>query len=137
MRAVHQAEGLKQYDPFQDPEADEWLGLDDDERIRLVLEWHQKNKVKLPNEQLHALFHVIVENQIAEGVSEVLEAYERIQSEGLDRHDAIHALASVLSGELWKAGTGRSPKGDLTKEYFRGLKELTAVGWLTGANNEE
>jgi hypothetical protein len=47
----------------------------------------------------HAANHVIVENQLAMGDATVVPAtLARLMQEGLDRHDAIHAIGSVLVG---------------------------------------
>jgi len=48
---------------------------------------------------MHGVAHVIVENQIAAGDSTVEPVtLARLMREGLDRHDAIHAIGSVLMG---------------------------------------
>lgn len=47
------------------------------------------------------LIHVVVENQIALGDEiPVRRAVQRLMSEGLDRHDSIHAVGSVLIGHI-------------------------------------
>jgi hypothetical protein len=56
-----------QYDPLEAPEPEEWLAIDEAERIQLAQDYHRHARVRLPNEKLHAVFHVIVENQIALG----------------------------------------------------------------------
>jgi hypothetical protein len=51
--------------------------------------------------KLHGLAHVMVENQIALGdppVPAIREALVRLMGEGLDRHDALHAVGSVVMG---------------------------------------
>jgi hypothetical protein len=56
---------MKRYDPLKPPDPEEWLVLDETERINLVREHHRRARVRLPNAQIHALIHVIVENQSA------------------------------------------------------------------------
>jgi len=56
-----------QYDPLEAPEPEEWLAIDEAERIDVVKDYHRRARVRLPNEKLHAVFHVVVENQIALG----------------------------------------------------------------------
>ena len=56
-----------QYDPLEAPEPEEWLAIDEAERIHLAQDYHRRTRVRLPNEKLHAVFHVVVENQIALG----------------------------------------------------------------------
>ena len=57
---------MDKYDPLVAPDPDEWLSLDEQERIILVGDYHDEVGVEVPNEELHAVVHVIVENQIAE-----------------------------------------------------------------------
>jgi hypothetical protein len=42
------------------------------------------------------VFHVIVENQAAQGLeTPVRRTLARLQAEGLSRHDAVHAVGSI------------------------------------------
>jgi len=63
-------------------------------------------------------------------------------SEGLDRHEAVHAIGSVLAGHLndlmheIKSGgdrVGMMSDQDPNKDYFAELEALTAEGWLRSA----
>jgi hypothetical protein len=83
---------VKRYDPQQAPDPEVWLALDEDERFELALRHHRRARVRLPNARLHAMFHVVIENQVALGHEIVRQTLERLQAEGLDRHDAIHAV---------------------------------------------
>jgi|SRR5205809_13448 len=86
------------YDPLEAPEPEEWLAIDEAKRIQLARDYHRRARVRLPNEKLHAVFHVVVENQIALGDEiPVQSTLQRLMAEGLDRHEAIHAIASVLA----------------------------------------
>jgi len=95
-----------------------------------VREYHRRTKVKLPNLSLHALIHVIVENQIATGdaipVSGILE---RLVAEGLDRHDALHAIGSVLAKHVDSILSGAVSEGAVNSQYFQELRHLSASGW--------
>ena len=87
----------RSYDPLNAPDPDDWQSMDEDERMMLVMEYHREAGVELPNEQVHAVVHVVVENQIALGDEMSAQAtLERLMREGLDRHEAIHAVGSVL-----------------------------------------
>jgi hypothetical protein len=67
----------------------------------LVVDYHRRTRVKLPNQRLHAAIHVAVENQIAMGDElPVHGVLDRLQAEGLDRHDAIHAIGSALAEHM-------------------------------------
>jgi hypothetical protein len=92
----------KKYDPDKTPDLDEWRGTGEAERIEMVRRYHRKAGIELPNEQIHAAIHVIVENQIAEGDRiPVRETLVRLMSEGLDRHDALHAIDNSDRSDLW------------------------------------
>ena len=121
---------MRQYDPQIAPIPEDWLALDEDERISLVKAWHLKARVKLPNANVHAVFHVMVENKLAQRETRVQEALTRLQREGLDRHDAIHAIASVLAEHVHAImATGR-PDENHNAAYYRRIEELTAESWL-------
>jgi hypothetical protein len=44
-----------------------WLELDETERIDAVMDYHRRAKVVPANLKLHAMTHVVVENQVARG----------------------------------------------------------------------
>ncbi|APF16869.1 hypothetical protein Calab_0840 [Caldithrix abyssi DSM 13497] len=118
-----------EYNPLVAPHPEEWLELDEMERNTLVREYHERAGVKLPDQTMHATFHVIVENQLAEGLPDVVEALERLQNEGLDRHEAIHAIGSVLLEHIWK--TVHAPdEFTETESYLKALRKLTKKSWL-------
>ncbi len=123
---------MEQYDPLQTPDPAEWQALDEQERIDLILEYHQNQNVELPNEILHAASHAIIENQLALDVEPVGETLNRLMNEGLDRHEAIHAIGSVLAGNIFNFMQGNTGSGDINQEYANRLKKLTAKGWREG-----
>src|SRR5688500_16405930 len=85
------------YDPDKPPNPSEWLAIGEHERIRLAQNFHMAARIKVTDPKAHALYHAIVENQIAQGYGPSCRAVKRLQSEGLSRHDAIHAIASVVA----------------------------------------
>jgi Domain of unknown function (DUF1841) len=118
------------YDPHRQPDPDAWLALDESERIEAVKEYHRRARVRLPNENLHATTHVIVENQVALGESyPVQSVLVRLMQEGLDRHDAIHAIGLVLAERLFDALKEGGEAVDLNAEYLEKLNRLTAESW--------
>ena len=121
---------METYDPETAPEVAEWLDLEEEERIDLVASYHRREKVKLPKLQVHAALHAVVENQIAEELQTVRETVARLQAEGLSRHDAIHAVASVLVGRLQDLLREGAPAQFEVEAYFQDLRSLTAQGWL-------
>jgi hypothetical protein len=121
---------VERYDPMQTPNPEEWLLLDEDERALLVGEYHRRHRLRAPGSKLHAMFHAIVETQIAlepDGV--VARTLARLQREGLDRHEALHAVGSVLVDHVH--GAIRNPDRDrnVGEEYLKSLETLTAESW--------
>jgi hypothetical protein len=111
----------------------DWLQLDEGERIELVSSYHRREKIRLPSAQLHAVIHVIVENQLALGEAVVIETLARLQREGLNRHDALHAIGSVLAGDLYELMQDSSEAtADVQSRYLERLQKLTAEDWLNG-----
>ena len=108
------------------------MALDEDERIRLVEEYRRNVKMELPDPRVHATFHVIVENQIAEGLDPVVRTLQRLIREGLDRHDAIRAIGCVLTDQLQDVLSGAMTKSENEPRYFARVEKLTAERWLSG-----
>jgi hypothetical protein len=75
---------------------------------------------------VHATFHVVVESQIAEGELRVSRAMERLTAEGLDRHEALHAVASVLAQHLHRIATAAATHSISNEDYFAEVEQLTA-----------
>ena len=122
---------MKRYDPLRAPDLEQWQSLDEDEKIALVQDFHRRARIRLPNETTHAIAHVVVENQIALGdETPVRRTIQRLMSEGLDRHDAIHAVVSVLVGHMNNMIRSPNPGVDPNAVYFAALERLTAKDWL-------
>lgn len=113
------------YDPMIAPDPEEWLALDEGERIQFVEQYHQHKKIRVPNVRAHAAFHAIVETQTAMGdESPVACKLQALLDEGLDRHEAIHAIGSVLADMMFKLTHGEI-KGDPNLWYADALAKLT------------
>lgn len=122
------------YDPDREPDAKAWLALDEAERIDAALAYHQRARVKVPNLQVHAIIHAVVENQVALGGDyPVAGKLRQLMGEGLDRHDAIHAIGSVLAGHLLAVLQDRATGEGINEPYLRDLAKLTAKKWLSSA----
>lgn len=80
--------------PSIEPEASAWLDIDEAERMDLVLNSSGDEEEELPDEgkALHALMHLVVENQIAMDVNLVRQTVAKLMHQGLARHEAIHAV---------------------------------------------
>jgi hypothetical protein len=123
---------VRSYDPELPPNPEEWLALDEQERIQLAEAHHLAAHVKLPNTKVHAVFHVIVENQIAERLEPVVRAMGRLMSEGLSRHDALHAIGSVLAEHLHESAKSNAQDTPSTAQarYNAAVERLSAKAWL-------
>jgi hypothetical protein len=122
---------MQEYTPLVDPDPQWWLALDEDERIAAVLEYHRETGVEVPDEDTHALLHVVVENQVAMGKASPTEAVlRRLIDEDLDRHDAIHAIACILANHMFEMLHGDNALSN--DEYYAALEQLTAEKWLRG-----
>lgn len=119
---------MKRYDPQHAPDPAEWLALDEQERIVLIGRFHRKTGERAPSQRMHAVIHSVVENQLAEAVEPVRAALVRLMAEGLDRHQAIHAIGSVLAEHLFEALRGSGTES-LGEAYHAALRELTAKTW--------
>lgn len=122
---------MTRYDPDFAPDPTSWLALDEQERIERVETHHRAARIKLPNAKVHAVFHAIVENQIAEGLESVVRAMARLQHEGLSRHDALHAIASVSAGQIFEAMKSKHQDAADTAQarYDAAVERLTAKSW--------
>jgi hypothetical protein len=79
----------------------------------------------------HAALHDVIENQIAMGDAlPVLRKLRSLMASGLDRHEAIHAIAWVLANHIHGIATGANLGVDSNEAYFAELKRLTARRWL-------
>jgi hypothetical protein len=119
-----------QYDAIEQPDPEIWLELDETERADLVIDYHRRIGVQLETPELHAMAHVVVENQVALGeVTPVPETLDRLMDEGLDRHEAIHAIGSILMEIVFDAVHKPDDGSDINANYYRELALLTAADW--------
>lgn len=118
------------YNPDVGPAPAVWVGMDEQERIQAVTDYHRRHRISVPNLTLHATLHVIVENQIAlDDQTPALATLNRLVSQGLDRHDAIHAIAFVLSEFMVDVAAGDRLGSEGVEAYNRKLAQLTADWW--------
>lgn len=115
------------YDAIDGPAAEVWLQAEESERIDAVLRYHERTGVAAGNLRGHAIVHSMVETQLARGLEGATAAVERLQDEGLDRHEAVHAIGSVLSKLLYEAASGDGTFD--SGAYADALQALTAAVW--------
>lgn len=123
---------MNRYDPSQTPEIEAWLELDEQERILLVERYHRHARIKLPKLKMHAVIYVIVENQLALGEDPVVRALARLMQEGLSRHDAVHAIGSVLAEHMYSVMRAEASAIPSAAEYLAAVEQLTAAKWRDG-----
>jgi hypothetical protein len=71
-------------------------------------EVHRGREVMSP--ALHIAMHEIVTNQLwADDPPEMWQAAGRVSSAGYERHDVLHMLCSVVSGQVWEATANNAP----------------------------
>ncbi len=123
---------MPRYDPELAPNAREWLALGELDRIDLVEEHHRIAGIELPDVRFHSVIHVVVENQVAEGHDPVIRAMRRLTSAGLSRHDAVHAIGSVLAEYLFDLLKNKVPGADVMDVYDAAIERLTVESWHNG-----
>jgi hypothetical protein len=132
------ANRMESYDPDKPIDAEKWMALDEGVREYLVEQYHRTKRIKMPNVRMHAMFHVVVENQVALGDEiPAQKTLARLMREGLNRHDAVHAIGSVVASHIFHLLKKDRPMAkDSNADYYRQLEELSAEGWLTGWDGE-
>jgi hypothetical protein len=123
---------MHHYDPEIAPDSREWLELDESERVLLVEEYHRDARISLPRRprRLHATIHTIVENQLAlEDQTIVRATLLRLMAAGLTRHDAIHAVGSVLTEHIYDLLHAQSLPAEGHAPYYAALQQLTVEKW--------
>jgi hypothetical protein len=124
---------MGRYDPEEAPIPNDWLALDEGERIYMVEQFHRHAGVRVPDLLAHATFHVIVENQLAlPDQAVVRDTLQRLLREGLSRHDAVHAIASVLVVRVHALSQPAASAVDAEATYHANLRRLTAERWRSG-----
>lgn len=124
--AIESATGMR-YDPEVAPDPSGWRKLDEGEQIMLAEAYHRHAGIEVPNLAAHAIVHVIVENQVATGdASPARRVIDRLIGEGLDRHDAVHAVGSVLMAHLNETLRAGAPNNEA---YDEAVERLTAESW--------
>ena len=123
------------YDPAVAPDAVEWLDLDEEDRLQLVETYHRRVGFVLPDPKTHATLHTVVENEIAaQEPPAVGQALARLVAEGLDRHQAIHAIAWVLTDQICRAATEHAEFS--AGDYLAALENLSEGQWRAATEGD-
>jgi hypothetical protein len=124
------------YDPDHGPDVAAWLAADEPERIAAVERFHRPLGMAPPQARLHAAIHVVVETQLVLPEPDVVAALERLQEQGLTRHDAIHAIGTIVSDvifEALRASSTSEPAERYGAPYLERVRQLNADDWLATA----
>lgn len=122
------------YNPLIEPNKDEWLKSSEYDRIDAVREFHENSDDEFEADgalSIHSTLHVIVENQLAMEVELIPETIEKLTRQGLDRHEAIHAIGAIISEDLFYIMRGEKTEFS-PKQYRRKLEKITAKRWRKG-----
>lgn len=98
--------------------------------MNLVERYHRREGGFGESLALHTVFHTVVESQLAEKHAPVKAAYLRLRKGGLNRHEAIHAIGSVLAEHVWGIVNEKHKLlPDPNDAYFAALDDLTIESW--------
>jgi len=118
------------YDPRYAPDPEAWLAAPESVRLEAVLQYHLPEKSKIESVRTHASIHTAVENQIAMGDElPTRDTIARLMRQGLDRHEAIHAVGSIVAGQIYRLLNGGETPEKVNADYAAQLERLTPEFW--------
>ena len=104
------------------------------QRVQKYHELSSKPGDEPPNLQRHVGMHVLVEQQVArDEPPEAAQALARLRRDGMNRHDAVHAIGFILTEHMKRAMESRMPVDE--SAYGRELSQLTLKSWLQTAQS--
>ena len=126
---------MNTYNPLIEPNKDEWLESSEYDRIDAVREFHENSNDDEFEEDdalsIHCTLHVIVENQLAMSVELIPETIAKLTRQGLDRHEAIHAIGAIICEDIFYIVQGKKTEFS-PKQYRKRLGKITAKRWRKG-----
>ncbi len=117
------------YSPVHEPDYRVWLACPEQDRLDSVIAYHQRLGLSDMEVRRHSLIHVVVENQLAEEVAAVAAKLDELMAGGLDRHEAIHAIGSVVMELIYRTMGRHDIKPDAAIDYDNALSALTVASW--------
>ncbi len=121
------------YDAERGPRGASWREAGEAARLAAVEAHHRTLGAAhppTPKPRLHAAIHLVVETQLASGEPpEVRLTLARLVSEGLSRHEALHAIGSIVASVVHGALTGASFE---PASFANDLGALSAERWRQG-----
>jgi hypothetical protein len=125
------------YDPDRGPDPEEWLDLEQEERVAAIQAWAGRQDHtpaaatagKVANQRVYAVMLATVETQVAQGDElPVAAALGRLIDQGMSRREGVHALATVLAERTYDTFYGGAVD-DPEAAYFADLATLTPESW--------
>lgn len=124
------------YDANTAPDPELWLAAEESHKLAAIEAHHRALGVELPNARLHAMMHAIVENQLAAGApAEARATLERLVAAGVARHEAVHAIGSVVADAVWSAQRGHAVVD--RDAMVAALARLDPDDWRDGEPDDE
>jgi len=120
------------YDPLNPITPDQWLALDEDERLSMVFAYLDGIDESIEEKQVLGMLLTVAENQVALGDEmPVKAAVDRLEMEGLDRFTALLAVQEVF-GELMQ-DMAQNPDLEYSPElHKKRLAEIDSKVWKQG-----
>lgn len=113
--------------------------------MELIEVYHRRARIRLPNLALHAAIQTMVDNHVAMGDElPVRRTVERLVREGLDRHEALHAVGGETMAYMFEMmqsageavpGNGETAEVAALARYKAAVEALTASRWLAEAED--
>jgi hypothetical protein len=125
------------YDANHAPDPEAWRDADEGERLAAVEAHHRAlagPHPPTPRPRVHAAIHLVVESQVAAAdPPQARRALDRLVRGGLSRHEAVHALGSLVASALH--GALSEARFDAAA-YGRALDALTPESWRASGGEE-
>ena len=123
---------MHQYNPGKNPKPREWLALSEITRLDLISQFHEDHGEFGESMEAHAGIHAVVETQLAMNVPNARSALGRLRKSGLTRHDAIHAIGTVLAEHMHELTTNQDVSPDeANSRYYERLRTFTREDWFS------
>lgn len=125
---------MQYYNPLKAQNRRSWLSMDEAERVELIRQYHEQNGEYGESLDTHAAIHCAVETQISMETPVVCEALGRLLDQGLNRHDAIHAIGTVLAEHIHDLLSQKEDaETDPNEQYYERLSRFNADDWYSDA----
>jgi hypothetical protein len=120
------------YDPNVAPDRFEWIDTDESEQMQRIMEFHESRGDYGESLEGHVALHMAIETQIATDTPQVEATLGRLMMQGLTRHDAIHAIGSVLAESIQEALESKeSGAENANANYYEKLSRFNASDWVS------